>query len=102
MADASSNPAAPGADLSKPGIDLKREARFTWNITAILILDAIPSIVILAVLDLLDRAISFLGAPGGATIHLILQYSHLMILGIYLVYAIIHVTVIFKDRLKGK
>ncbi len=87
---------------SAPGIDLKREARFTLNITVVLVLDAIPSLIILVVLDLLNRAIAFLGLPDGNMLHMILQYSHLLILGIYLVYAIIHATVIFKDRLKAK
>lgn len=102
MANASSDLTVGEFDPSKSGIDLKREARFTLNITIVLILDAIPPLVILAVLELLNRAIVFLGLPDGTMLHIILQYSHLLILGIYLIYAIIHATVIFKDRLKCK
>jgi hypothetical protein len=102
MASASNGLTINKLNPNKQGIDLKREARFTLNITIVLILDGIPSLVILGVLELLNKAIALLSLPDGNMFQSIFQYSHYLILGIYLVYAIIHVSTIFKDRLRDK
>lgn len=89
-------------ESSSLGSDLKRRAAFTVVLVAQLILDGIAALFILLILNLLERAITFMGIPDGNILRMILQYSHLAILILFLFFAIISVYSLLRERVKGE
>jgi len=79
--------------------NLKRDAGFTIRIIFQLAFDGLAVFVILLVLYLLELAINLMGMPDGNILEKILQYSHLVILIIYLCFATVSIFLCLKERM---
>lgn len=82
--------------------NLKKKAEFTIELIATLILDGITALVIICILYILNKAIIFIGMAEGNIIGLVLEYSHVITLIIFLFFTIIHISTFLKDNAKGK
>lgn len=82
--------------------NLRKKAEFTIELITTLILDGISVLFILGILYILNKAIICMGMAEENIIGLILEYSHVATLIIFLFFTIIHISSFLKDQVNGK